>query len=93
MTVMKLPRCTPEMEPLKLLVFVGTEGVYHDPVGNGKFITVRLSKTEDIRADSLGEGPAEFHRAGRQILWALRGGGIVPGGQGVSRHTQWIHCG
>ena len=39
------------MEPLRLLVFVATEGVYHDHVGNGKFMAAMLSKTEDIKAD------------------------------------------
>ncbi len=39
------------MEPLKLLVFVGTEGIYHDHVEQGKFLADMLSKTGDIEAD------------------------------------------
>ena len=39
------------MEALRVLVFVGTEGVYHDHVGNGKFMAAMLSKAEDIKAD------------------------------------------
>ena len=39
------------MEALKLLVFVGTEGKYHDHAGQGKFLTDMLSKTEEIEAD------------------------------------------
>jgi len=39
------------MKPLKLLVFVGTEGIYHDHPGNGRFITAMLSKNEAIEAD------------------------------------------
>lgn len=39
------------MEPLRLLVFVGTEGVHHDHVGNGKSMAAMLSNTEDIKAD------------------------------------------
>ena len=27
------------METLKLLIFVGTEGIYHDHAGNGQFLT------------------------------------------------------
>ena len=38
------------MEPLKLLVFVGTEGEYHDHEGNGRFLTKLLSKSEQIEA-------------------------------------------
>ena len=38
------------MEPLKLLVFAGMEGVYHDHVGHGKFIADMLNKTGEIEA-------------------------------------------
>lgn len=39
------------MEPLKLLVFVGTEGIYHDHAGQGRFIAETVSKAGDIEAD------------------------------------------
>lgn len=39
------------METLKLLVFVGTEGIYHDHAGNGKFLTAMLNDTDNIEAD------------------------------------------
>lgn len=39
------------MKTLKSLVFVGTEGIYHDHVGNGKFITALLNDTDGIEAD------------------------------------------
>ena len=39
------------MRPLKLLVFVGTEGIYHDHEGQGRFIADTLSKAGDIAAD------------------------------------------
>ncbi len=39
------------MEPLKLLVFVGTEGIYHDHAGQGRFIADIVSKAGDIEAD------------------------------------------
>jgi uncharacterized protein len=39
------------MNPLKFLVFVGTEGIYHDHAGQGKFIAEMLSKSGDIAAD------------------------------------------
>ena len=39
------------MEPLKLLVFVGTEGIYHDHAGQGRFIADTVSKAGDIEAD------------------------------------------
>ena len=39
------------MENLKLLIFVGTEGIYHDHAGNGQFLTSMLNGTDDIAAD------------------------------------------
>ena len=39
------------MQPLKLLVFVGTEGIYHDHAGQGRFIADTVSKAGDIEAD------------------------------------------
>ena len=39
------------MEPLKFLVFVGTEGIHHDHVGQGKFLADMLSKNGGIEAD------------------------------------------
>ena len=39
------------METLKLLVFVGTEGIYHDHAGNGQFLTSMLNDTDTIEAD------------------------------------------
>ena len=39
------------MQPLKLLVFVGTEGIYHDHAGQGRFIADAVSKAGDIEAD------------------------------------------
>ncbi len=39
------------MQPLKLLVFVGTEGIYHDHAGQGRFIAETVSKAGDIEAD------------------------------------------
>ena len=39
------------MESLKLLVFVGTEGIYHDHAGQGRFIADTVSKAGDIKAD------------------------------------------
>ena len=39
------------METLKLLVFVGTEGIYHDHTGNGQFLTSMLNDGADIEAD------------------------------------------
>ena len=39
------------MEPLKLLVFVGTEGIYHDHAGQGRFIADTVSTAGDIEAD------------------------------------------
>ena len=39
------------MDILKSLVFVGTEGIYHDHVGNGQFITAMLNDTDNIEAD------------------------------------------
>ena len=39
------------MSPLKLLVFIGTEGISHDHVGQGKFIADMLSQSDGISAD------------------------------------------
>lgn len=39
------------MDILKSLVFVGTEGIYHDHEGNGKFLTAMLNDTDNIEAD------------------------------------------
>ncbi len=39
------------MEKLKVLIFVGTEGVYHDHTGNGQFLTSMLNDTDNIEAD------------------------------------------
>ena len=39
------------MLTLKLLVFIGIEGIYHDHVGQGKFIADMLSQSEEISAD------------------------------------------
>ena len=38
------------MEPLKLMVFVGTEGIHHDHAGQGRFIADTVSKAGDIEA-------------------------------------------
>lgn len=39
------------MDILKSLVFIGTEGIYHDHEGNGKFLTEMLNNTDNIEAD------------------------------------------
>jgi uncharacterized protein len=39
------------MPPLKILVFVGTEGIYHDHPGQGRFIADLLSRDEGMEAD------------------------------------------
>ena len=39
------------MDTLKTLVFVGTEGIYHDHEGNGKYLTEMLNETDSIKAD------------------------------------------
>ena len=39
------------MKTLKVLVFVGTEGIYHDHEGQGKYIAGFLSETEGIEAE------------------------------------------
>ena len=39
------------MENLKVLVFVGTQGIYHDHAGNGRFLTATLNDTDSIEAD------------------------------------------
>ena len=39
------------MAPVKLLVFVGTEGIYHDHEGQGRFLTDLLNKDNQIEAD------------------------------------------
>ena len=39
------------MAPVKLLVFVGTEGIYHDHAGQGRFLTDLLNKDDQIEAD------------------------------------------
>ncbi len=39
------------MDILNTLIFVGTEGIYHDHKGNGKYITAMLNETENIKAD------------------------------------------
>ena len=55
------------MDKLKSLVFVGTEGKYHDHQGNGKFITAILNDTEGIEADFsqdydvLADALADYH--------------------------------
>lgn len=55
------------MENLKSLVFVGTEGKYHDHEGNGKFITAILNDTDGIEAEFsrdysvLADGLDEYH--------------------------------
>ncbi len=38
------------MDALQLLIFVGTEGIYHDHVGNGQFLTTMLNDTDGINA-------------------------------------------
>ena len=38
------------MDILNTLVFVGTEGIYHDHVGNGKYITDLLNESDTINA-------------------------------------------
>ena len=38
------------MKPLKLLLFVGTEGKYHDHEENGRFLTRVLSESDSIEA-------------------------------------------
>ena len=39
------------MDPIKLLVFVGTEGIYHDHPGQGRFLTDLLNKDARIQAE------------------------------------------
>ena len=39
------------MDPMKLLVFVGTEGKYHDHAGLGRYLADVLSQADDIAAD------------------------------------------
>ncbi len=39
------------MDIVNSLIFVGTEGIYHDHEGNGKYITEMLNETENIKAD------------------------------------------
>jgi len=39
-----------DLDPLKLLVFVGTEGQYHDHEQNGRFLANMLSRSEQIDA-------------------------------------------
>ncbi len=39
------------MNMLNTLIFVGTEGIYHDHEGNGKYLTAMLNETNDIKAD------------------------------------------
>ena len=39
------------MAPVKLLVFVGTEGIYHDHAGQGRFLTDLLNQDAQIEAD------------------------------------------
>ena len=39
------------MATMKMLVFVGTEGQYHDHAGQGRYIAGFLSETEGIEAD------------------------------------------
>ena len=38
------------MDPLKVLVFVGTEGEYHDHEGNGRYMVEVLNRSDDIQA-------------------------------------------
>ena len=38
-------------DPVKLLVFIGTEGIYHDHEGQGRFLTDLLNKEAQIQAD------------------------------------------
>ena len=38
------------MPPLRILVFVGTEGIYHDHAGQGRFLADLLSQTEGMEA-------------------------------------------
>ena len=39
------------MGDIKALIFVGTEGIYHDHAGQGMFIAEFLSATKGIAAD------------------------------------------
>lgn len=39
------------MDKLNTLIFVGTEGIYHDHEGNGKYLTTMLNTTDEINAD------------------------------------------
>ena len=39
------------MAPVKLLVFVGTEGIYHDHEGQGRFLTDLLNQDAQIEAE------------------------------------------
>ena len=55
------------MDIVKSLIFVGTEGKYHDHEGNGKYITAMLNETDNIKADFsrdynvLAEGLDAYH--------------------------------
>ncbi len=39
------------VDPIRLLVFVGNEGVYHDHEGQGRFLTELLNQEPQIQAD------------------------------------------
>ncbi len=55
------------MDIVNSLIFVGTEGKYHDHEGNGKYITEMLNETENIKADFsrdynvLADGLDKYH--------------------------------
>ena len=55
------------MDIVNSLIFVGTEGIYHDHEGNGKYITALLNETENIEADFsrdynvLADGLDKYH--------------------------------
>lgn len=55
------------MAIVNTLIFVGTEGKYHDHEGNGKYITELLNETENIKADFsrdynvLADGLDKYH--------------------------------
>ena len=57
------------MESLNLLVFVGTEGIYHEHAGNGQFLTKMLNASDEITAtfsqdyDVLADGLGAYHAA------------------------------
>ena len=55
------------MDITKTLIFVGTEGRYHDHEGNGQYLTTMLNRTDTIEAhfsrdyQILADGISQYH--------------------------------